>query len=44
MGFPNPGALLVGEDDGDEMVGALEGVDERVDVGGRFVAFCWKSF
>jgi len=32
--FADPGALGVGEDDGDGVVGVLEGADEGVDVGG----------
>ena len=34
VGFADPGALLVGQDDGDAVVGFLESADERVDVGG----------
>ena len=33
MGFSDPGALAVGEDDGDVVVGEAEVVDEGVDVG-----------
>ena len=34
MGLPDPGALLVREDDGDGVACAPEGEDEGVDVGG----------
>lgn len=37
VGFADPGALRVGEDDGDGVAGALESGDEGMDIGGRLV-------
>ncbi len=34
VGFADPGALLVREDDGDGMGGFLKGLDKRVNIGG----------
>ena len=38
VGFADPGALLMREDDGDGVARFLEGVDEGVDVGGGLCA------
>ena len=38
VGFADPGSLLVGEDDGDEVIILLEMLAECVDVGGGLVS------
>lgn len=38
MRFADPAALFAGEDDGDDMAGFEEVIDEGVDVGGALVA------
>ena len=44
MGFPDPGTLLVREDDGDGVACAAEGEDEGVDVGGGCFAGFFFNF